>query len=58
MEFLDRLNQIPGFNIPADATNRRPNIYLAVLKNESALRLFLESLEWVVHEIKKSGASE
>jgi hypothetical protein len=29
-----------------------------VLKNESALRLFLESLEWVVHEIKKSGASE
>lgn len=58
MEFLDRLNQIPGFNIPADAINRRPNIYLAVLKNESALRLFLESLEWVVHEIKKSGASE
>jgi hypothetical protein len=54
MEFLDLLNQIPGFNIPADAISRRPNIYLAVLKNENALNQFLGILNWVIHEIKKS----
>lgn len=53
-ELLDRLNQIPGFGIPEDAISRRPNIYLAVLKNEDSLKQFLGTLDWVVYEIKKS----
>jgi hypothetical protein len=53
-ELLDRLNQIPGVNIPADAITRRPSIFLSALKDENALRQFLETLDWVVQEIKKS----
>jgi len=54
IEFLDRLNQIPGFSIPEDAISRRPNIYLAVLKDEKALKQFLEALDWVFHEIRET----
>jgi hypothetical protein len=53
-ELLDRLNQIPGLNIPTDAITRRPNIFLSALKDENALKQFLETLDWVVQEIKKS----
>ena len=53
-ELLDRLNRIPGFSIPDDAITRRPNVYLAALKNEDALDQFLEALNWVVQEIRKS----
>jgi hypothetical protein len=53
-ELLDRLNQIPGFDIPTDAISRRPNVYLSLLKDENSLKQFLETLDWVVQEIKKS----
>ncbi len=53
-EILNRLNQIPGFNIPADAINRFPKVELSVLQNEDSLKQFLEVLDWVVQEIKKS----
>jgi len=53
-EILNRLNQIPGFNIPADAIIRFPKVELSVLKNEESLMQFLEVLDWVVQEIKKS----
>jgi hypothetical protein len=53
-EILNRLNQIPGFNIPADAITRFPKVELSVLKNEDSLKQFLEVLDWVVQEIKKS----
>lgn len=53
-ELLERLNRIPGFSIPDDAIERRPNVYLAVLKNKDALNQFLETLDWTVQEIRKS----
>jgi hypothetical protein len=53
-ELLERLNRIPGFSIPDDAIERRPNVYLAVLKNKDALEQFLETLDWTVQEILKS----
>jgi len=53
-ELLERLNQIPGFSIPDDAIERRPNVYLAVLKNKDSLNQFLETLDWTVQEILKS----
>lgn len=53
-ELLERLNRIPGFSIPDDAIERRPNVYLAVLKNKDALDQFLETLDWAVQEILKS----
>jgi len=53
-ELLDRLNRIPGVQIPVDAITLRPNIFLSVFKEEDALKRFLEILEWVVQEIKAS----
>ncbi len=53
-ELLDRLNMIPTINIPPDAITRRPNISLSALNNEDSLKQFLEVLDWVVQEIKKS----
>jgi hypothetical protein len=54
IELLNRFNEIPGFNIPSDAISRRPNIYLAVLKDENAFTQFIAILDWIVQEIKKS----
>jgi len=53
-ELLDRLNQIPNVNIPVNAMNTRPNIFLSVFKDKEVLEQFLHSLDWVVEEIKKS----
>lgn len=53
-ELLDRLNMIPTINIPLEAITRRPNISLSALNNEDTLKQFLEVLDWVVQEIKKS----
>jgi len=54
MELLDRLNQIPGVYIPADAITRRPNIPLSQFKEDERLKQFLDTLDWVVQEIKAS----
>lgn len=54
MELLDRLNLIPGVNIPADAITRRPNIPLSQFKEIKKLKQFLEIIDWVVQEIKAS----
>jgi len=53
-ELLSRLNQIPGVSIPEDAITRRPNIFLSTFKDTSSLRQLLETLDWVVQEIKSS----
>jgi len=53
-ELLRRLNQIPGVEIPEKAITRRPNIYLSKLKEASSLAQLLETLDWVVQEIKAS----
>jgi hypothetical protein len=53
-ELLDRLNKIQGVDIPTNAITRRPSIYLSTLSDENALKQFLESLDWIVQEIKKS----
>ncbi|NMC18730.1 MAG: hypothetical protein GYA38_10120 [Chloroflexi bacterium] len=53
-ELLDRLNQIPGFDIPIDAIARFPKVDLSALKNEDSLKQFLDVLDWVVQEAKKS----
>ena len=51
-ELLKRLNQIPGVEIPEKAITRRPNIFLSTFKDASSLRQLLETLDWVVGEIK------
>ncbi len=51
-ELLKRLNQIPGVEIPEKAITRRPNIFLSTFKDASSLRQLLETLDWIVGEIK------
>ncbi|MDM7939610.1 MAG: hypothetical protein QUS07_04630 [Methanothrix sp.] len=53
-ELLSRLNQIPGVSIPENATTRRPNIFLSLFSDTSSLKQLLETLDWVVDEIKAS----
>jgi hypothetical protein len=53
-ELLDRLNRIPGIQIPAEALTLRPNIFLSVFKEDATLKQFLETLDWIVQEIKAS----
>jgi hypothetical protein len=53
-ELLNRLNQIPGVNIPENAITRRPNIFLSTFKDASSLRQLLETLDWVVQEIEST----
>ncbi|MCX6674275.1 MAG: hypothetical protein NTY37_10915 [Methanothrix sp.] len=53
-ELLNRLNQTPGVNIPENVITRRPNIFLSTFKDASSLQQLLETLDWVVQEIKSS----
>ena len=49
-ELCDRLNKIPGINIPVDRI-RRPSIKLTALSDPQRLQQFLSVLNWVVGEI-------
>ncbi|MBN8721624.1 MAG: DUF262 domain-containing protein [Acidobacteria bacterium] len=53
-ELLTLLNNIPGVNLQLTAANLRgrPKIPLSLLKNESALKEFINVLDWIVHQIK------
>lgn len=54
MELLRRLNEGPGVNIPANRIPEHLNFPLSVLKDEAALRQFLEVLNRFVQEVKAS----
>lgn len=52
LELLQRLNSIPGVSIPAEMVDRWPSIPLAVLANEAALDRFLDTIEWLIGEVR------
>jgi hypothetical protein len=43
--------------IAADKLRRRPNVPLAAFATQAAMTTFLETLDWVVAEIRESGQS-
>jgi hypothetical protein len=51
-ELRDRLNRIPGVDIPAEAINLYPPILLSSLTNKVSLEQFLAVLDWFVQEVK------
>ena len=53
-ELLRRLNEVPGINIPVDAIAKGPSVPLSVLKNEDALKKFLDVFTWVFEQIRSS----
>ena len=50
LEFLRRLNEVPGVEIPDDAVRGRPKISLAQLTDPEALALLLDAFEWFLEE--------
>lgn len=54
LELLNKLNQIPGVNIPPDGINRRPSFSLSALAKNDGLDQFLSIYDWVVEEIQSS----
>ena len=51
-ELLRRLNKVPGITISDEAKNKYPRVWLAALNRETALKQFLEVLDWFVEEVK------
>jgi hypothetical protein len=45
-ELLDRLNGVPGVNLPPDSLSRRPSIPLDTFSDPIALRSFFAAFEW------------
>jgi len=53
LQLLRRFNEIAGVRLPDDAVDRYPSIALSMLKDEVALKKFLEVLGWFAQEIKR-----
>ena len=51
MMLLDRVNEITGVNVSSDRLGGRPNFPIHVLNDEKSMKLFIDTLEWVVDEI-------
>jgi hypothetical protein len=49
-ELRQRLNKIPGVDLPASKISLRPAFPLARLADPAALELFIETLDWFQHE--------
>ncbi len=52
LELRERLNQIPGVEIPADAITRRPAISLTVFADPAALQNLLSVMDWYISEVR------
>jgi hypothetical protein len=51
-EFLRRLNEIDGVNLPANAIARRPSVPVATLSSGERLTSFLAVMDWLVQELR------
>jgi hypothetical protein len=47
-EYLDRVNKIPGIDLPADSVEKRRSVPLQALTEGSALSDFLAVLDWAI----------
>jgi hypothetical protein len=53
-EFLARLRRIPNVAINNDQITKYPGVRFSVLAQADSLARFLDSLDWVVAEIRKT----
>jgi hypothetical protein len=56
LEFVRRLNDVPGVQIPEDAINRRPSLPLGLFVRPEALATLLAAFEWFLSEARRSVA--
>ncbi len=51
-EWLDRLNALPGVQLPTDAVSARPSFSLPVLLAPAAMQGFKDVYEWVIRTVR------
>jgi len=56
-ELLRRLNEIPGVFLSQDSITKYPSILLSILKDEAVLTQFLDTFDWLIHEIKSATSA-
>jgi len=54
LEFLRRLDEMPGMSISFAKITKRPIASLGLLKGDAIIEQFLETLEWISEEIRVS----
>ncbi|MBV9445626.1 MAG: DUF262 domain-containing protein [Streptosporangiaceae bacterium] len=55
MEFLDRLNKIPGVDLPLAKIELRPGFPVSILADRSALTMFIDALHWFYEQATASS---
>jgi hypothetical protein len=55
VELQQKLNAIPGVQIPDGSLDKRPSIPLATLSKDSALEAFLSALDWSFEQARAAG---
>lgn len=53
-ELVKRFNQIRGVTLPLNEIDTYPSIPLSALSGETALKQFLETLDWILQQIRDS----
>jgi hypothetical protein len=50
-ELMNRLNTIPGIELPTNKIDKRPSFPLDLLAPPESMRVFLETFDWFMKEI-------
>jgi len=58
VEFLDKLNAIPGITLPKDRVFLFPTLNLLTLQDEAVREAVLDVMEWAVAEIRRDGSAD
>ena len=53
LELLERLNKIPGVNLPKNSISRYPSILFSRLEDELSLDKLIEAMEWFIQKVKE-----
>jgi len=57
IEWLEKINEIPGVSLPRERIEGRPSFPLLILANEDAMTKFLSAMDWYVAEVRKSSST-
>ena len=57
-QLWQKLNAVPGVNVSQDSMTGYPGITLQTLANDDSLRMFLDTMTWVVEELRAAEESQ
>ena len=55
VEMQQKLNSIPGVELPDAGLDKRPSIPLVALTDETALKVFLSAMDWSFEQARAAG---